>query len=198
MQGWGDPFTDDYPAEYTHVGFHGHYDAHGHLNADLVRQYGLGQWIMQYSDGKADPQLVERWIHIPSGRGMIHFFHPGLLQRGGVSTFLCQGDESTGLVFACEPIWRTALELGIVTSLEIVQSTDQAALRAALPARPPASGFAAIDDDSGVPVSVARGSSALNRGAVKLQRKRGSRHTSRGNVSTHSQEKCHGPHAARR
>ena len=150
-------FTDDYPAEYTHIGFHGHYDAHGHLNAGLVRQYGLGQWIMQYSDGKADPQLVERWIHIPSGRGMIHFFHPGLLQRGGVSTFLCQGDESTGLVFACEPIRRTALELGIVTSLEIVQSTDQAALRAALPARPPASGFAAIDDDSRLPVSVARG-----------------------------------------
>ena len=39
-----------------------------------------------------------------------------------------------------------------------------------------------------------QGSSTANRGAVKLQRKRGSRHTSRGNVTTYSQEKCHGPH----
>src|SRR5262249_29692464 len=38
------------------------------------------------------------------------------------------------------------------------------------------------------------GSSTPNRGRVKLYRKRGSRHTSRGNVSTHSQEERHGPH----
>jgi hypothetical protein len=54
-------FTDDYPAEYTNVGFHGHYDANGHLNADMVRQYGLGNWIIKYSDGKADPQLVRAY-----------------------------------------------------------------------------------------------------------------------------------------
>ena len=34
-------FTDDYPAEYTNIGFHGHYYANGHLDADLVRQLGL-------------------------------------------------------------------------------------------------------------------------------------------------------------
>src|SRR5215510_15387410 len=38
------------------------------------------------------------------------------------------------------------------------------------------------------------GSSIPNRGAVKLSSKQGSRHTSRGNVSTHSQEERHGPH----
>ena len=38
------------------------------------------------------------------------------------------------------------------------------------------------------------GSSTLKRGAVRLQRKRGSRHTSLGNVSTHSQEDRHEPH----
>src|SRR5215216_5526024 len=38
------------------------------------------------------------------------------------------------------------------------------------------------------------GSSTSNRGAVKLSSKRGSRHTSRGNVSPHSQEDRHGPH----
>jgi hypothetical protein len=122
-------FTDDYPADHTHIGFHGHYHADGHLNAALVAQYGLRDWIIKYSDGKADANLVERWINIPHSRGMIHFFHPVLVNWGGASTFMCRGDEPTRLVFACEPIGKSALELGVVTSLDIVHSVDQ-------PARP--------------------------------------------------------------
>jgi hypothetical protein len=118
-------FTDDYLPETNNVGFHGHYDRMGHLNADLVRQYGLRDWIIKYSDGKADPALVERWINIPSSRGMIHFFHPGLVNRAGASPFMCQGDESSGSVFACEPIGKTALDLGIITSLDIVHSAER-------------------------------------------------------------------------
>jgi len=95
----------------------------GHLNADLVRRYDLRDWIIKYSDGKADPALVERWINIPYIRGMIHFFHPGLVKRDGVSTFMCQGDERS--VFACEPIAKTALDLGIVTSLDLMHSADR-------------------------------------------------------------------------
>ena len=34
-------FTDDYLPENNNVGFHGHYDRTGRLNANLVRQYGL-------------------------------------------------------------------------------------------------------------------------------------------------------------
>jgi hypothetical protein len=79
--------------------------------------------------------LVERWINIPYSRGMIHFFHPGLLKRAGVSTFMCQGDEPTRLVFACEAIGKTALDLGVVTSLDIVHSADQAEIRAAIGGR---------------------------------------------------------------
>jgi hypothetical protein len=112
-------FTDDYLPETNNVGFHGHYDRMGRLNANLVRQYGLRDWIIKYSDGKADPALVERWINIPSSRGMIHFFHPGLVKRAGASTFMCQGEESPGSVFACEPIGKTALDLGIITSLAL-------------------------------------------------------------------------------
>ena len=118
-------FTDDYLPETNNVGFHGHYDRMGHLNANLVRQYGLRDWIIKYSDGKADPALVGRWINIPSSRGMIHFFHPGLVNRAGASTFMCQGDESPGSVFACEPIDKTALDLGIITSLDTVHSADR-------------------------------------------------------------------------
>ena len=90
-----------------------------------MRQYGLRDWIIKYSDGKADPFLVERWINIPSNRGMIHFFHPGLVKRAGVSTFMCQGDASPVSVFSCEPIGKTALDLGIITSLDLVNSADR-------------------------------------------------------------------------
>ena len=128
-------FTDDYPADHTHIGFHGHYRADGHLNAALMGQYGLRDWIIKYSDGKADGNLVERWINIPYSRGMIHFFHPVLVNRGGASTFMCRGDEPTGLVFACEPIGKTALELGVVTSLDIVHSADQPDIRATIGGR---------------------------------------------------------------
>jgi hypothetical protein len=128
-------YTDDSPPEDTNVGFHGHYYAGGRLNAGLVSRYGLRDWIIRYSDGKADPQLVEQWINIPYSRGMIHFFHPGLLKRAGVSTFMCQGDEPAGLVFACEPIAKTALDLGVVTSLDIVHSADRAEPGAPIGAR---------------------------------------------------------------
>jgi hypothetical protein len=118
-------FTDDYLPESNNVGFHGHYDRGGHLNADLVRRYGLHDWIIKYSDSKADPALIERWINIPYRRGMIHFFHPGLVKRADVSTFMCQGDEGERSVFACEPITKTALDLGIITSLDLVHCADR-------------------------------------------------------------------------
>jgi hypothetical protein len=102
-----------------------HYDRMGHLNANLMLQYGLRDWIIKYSNGKADPSLVERWINIPFSRGMIHFFHPGLVKRAGASTFMCKGDESAGSVFACEPIGKTALDLGIITSLDLVRTADR-------------------------------------------------------------------------
>ena len=118
-------FTDDFVPETNNVGFHGHYDRLGHLNAALVRQYGLRDWIIKYSEGKADPLLVERWINIPYSRGMIHFFHPGLVKRAGASTFICEGDQSPRSVFDCEPVPKTALDLGIITSLDLVHSADR-------------------------------------------------------------------------
>jgi hypothetical protein len=149
-------FTDDFPPEYTHVGFHGHYGRDGRLIPGTVRELGLKAWIIRYSDGKADERLVERWINIPVNVGMIHFFHPELVKRDGTSTFMCQGGERTARgVFGCEPIGKNAMELGIVTSLDLVHSNDQQAARAGLGTKPPKSGFAAIDDTAKVPVSAA-------------------------------------------
>jgi hypothetical protein len=55
---------------------------------------------------------------------MIHFFHPGLVKRAGVSTFICQRNESPPTIFDCEPVAKTALDLGIITSLDTVPSAD--------------------------------------------------------------------------
>jgi hypothetical protein len=146
-------FTDDYPPEFTNVGFHGHYDNSGRLDAELVRRHGLKDWIVKYSDGKADPALVERWTNIPVGRGMIHFYHPTLLRDRGATTFICQGNEPTNSVFACEAEARTALDLGIITSLDTISSNDQSVLRATFPPpRPAPSGFATIEDLAKVPL----------------------------------------------
>jgi hypothetical protein len=97
--------------------------------------------------------LVERWINIPLCGGMAHFYHPELLKRRGISTFMCQGNEPMAQsVIGCEPIHKTALDLGVVTSLEIMKSTDQAEIRAMLPKRPTATSFAAIEDIGKVPL----------------------------------------------
>src|SRR5437899_10510173 len=120
----------------------------------MVQDLGLKDWIIKYSDGKADPALVERWINIPRGAGMMHFYHPDLLKRDGVSTFMCQGSEPMALsARGCEAILKTAIELGVATSRETVKSNDQSEVRALLSARPKTSGFAAIEDIDKVPLA---------------------------------------------
>jgi len=42
---------------------------------------------------------------------------------------MCQ-DEPTGSAFGCEAIGKTALDLGVVTSLEVVHSADHEEIRA--------------------------------------------------------------------
>jgi hypothetical protein len=151
-------FTDDYPPEYTHVGFHGHYDSSGHLMSKLVDAMGLADWTIKHSDGKADRALVQRWVNIPLSTGLIHFFHPDLVKRDGASTFMCQGSEPRAQsVFGCERVPGTALDLGVITSLAILKSNDQTEVRSVLPKWPPRSGFAAVDDIAAVPLRSERG-----------------------------------------
>ena len=89
---------------------------------------------------------------------MIHFYHPDLLKRDGVSTFMCQGTEPRARsVIGCESIHKTALDLGIVTSLAILKSNDQSDVRVVLPERPKASGFAAVDNVAVVPLTSENG-----------------------------------------
>jgi hypothetical protein len=126
-------FTDDYPLTMTHVGFHGHYRAdgrqRGHLDSQKIRDYGLKDWIIKHSDGRADPNLVERWINIPVNVGLIHFFPVQIARERGLSTFLCDQGPVAGSVFACERIGKSAIDLGIATSAELLRSNDRESLR---------------------------------------------------------------------
>jgi len=155
-------FTDDYPLSLTNVAFHGHYYTSGPLNGQLNKQSvlknGLKDWIIRHSNGKADPDLVERWINIPVNIGFIHFFHPQLAKEQKVSTFFCERGPIPGIgIFGCEPINKNALDLGVVTTLEMMKSNDRDELRASFPKIPPRTNYASIDDLDKVPVRSERG-----------------------------------------
>ena len=155
-------FTDDYPLSLTHVGFHGHYymrgPQKGQLNNELVRRARLKNWIIQHSDGKADSDLVERWITIPVNIGMVHFFHPYLAQARNAATFFCERGPTPRMgVFGCEAITKNALDLGIATSSEMIKSNDQTELRASFPQIPSKTDYARIDELDKVPLTSERG-----------------------------------------
>ena len=123
-------FSNDYGLENTYVGFHGHYSSSGQLNEKSVKRNGLFDWIVKYSDGKADEDLVMRWISIPYNRGMVAFMHPdtdtGWWRRSDTNkTFFCSGMEKLRPL-GCPTIAADPLALGVVTDLEIRRSPDQA------------------------------------------------------------------------
>jgi hypothetical protein len=118
-------FTADYAPEQTHIGFHSNYKTNGSLADGAAER--LKKFITKYTDGKANEDLVDRWVSIPDRRGYVYFYHPEALKRNdGVSALLCHGRErSENRWNACEKISpHTALSMGIVTSLEIKQSCD--------------------------------------------------------------------------
>ena len=118
-------FTSDYPPGRTHVDFHSNYGNDGRMLPGAPGR--LRHFIMKYSDGKADEQLVDRWVNLQNLRGFAYFFHPRTLKRrDGVSIFLCQGGEPPNDRWPyCEKIvGHDALSMGIVTSLELKRSCD--------------------------------------------------------------------------
>ena len=123
-------FTDDYPPGMTNVGFHGHYKRDGSLDTALMKKTGLRNWIIKFLDGKADVALVDRWVNIPKNNGMAHFFNPAHVTYNGASTFFCAGNEPPAdRPFKCEAIAKTALDLGVSTATDIIQSRDQPGVR---------------------------------------------------------------------
>ena len=150
-------FTDDYPAQRTYIGFHGHYN-NNKLNSQSVNALGLYDWILKYSDGKADEALVKRWINIESASGMVAFMHPDLALKQNYSTFFCEGTEQVRPL-GCEPLKETnAIDRGIATETLRIASPDQNTLPEKLRAKEfPASGYAQLSDVSKVPLVTTMG-----------------------------------------
>jgi len=156
-------YTDDYPPEQTYVGFHGHYDAQGNLDRSSVNKGGLYGWIIKYSDGKADPDLVKRWIAIEKNKGAANFFHPDVAATLGNSVFFCDGLQAQK-VTSCEPIATNAFDRGVMTDRRRISSPDQGALPERARARQfPASGFAAVDDLQKLPLDAPAGKEQYQR-----------------------------------
>lgn len=156
-------FTDDFPADRTYVGFHGHYGADGNLNSASVHKSGLYSWILRYSDGKADADLVKRWISITKNKGAANFFHPDLAATLGHSLFFCDG-LGTQRLTTCEPLDTNALERGVVTDLRRIASPDQATLPGRLRAQRSAdSGDPALTDLVKLPLDVPAGTEQYQR-----------------------------------
>ena len=150
-------FTDDYPLDQTRVGFHGHYDAQGNLNGASVISGGLYDWIIRYSDGKADPDLVKRWIAIKKNKGAASFFHPDLAATLGSSVFFCDGLQRQKIT-SCEAIATDALQRGVITDTRRISSPDQETWQDRTRTRQfAASGFAAVEDLYKVPLDTMEG-----------------------------------------
>ena len=111
-------FSDDQGLSSTYVAFHGHYQANGRLNRQAVERMGLYDWIIKFSDGKADTALVQRWIAIEKNTGMVAFMHPDARLWGDARTFFCDGREARRPQ-GCEGLQVKALDLGVVTDLAI-------------------------------------------------------------------------------
>lgn len=114
-------FADDQRVGLTYVAFHGNYEKDGRLQLWAMEK--LQKFIVDYSDGKADRELVRRWTTLPNNRGFIYFFDSNRLRRpDGASTFLCSGTESGPNKYdQCERISKTGYELGIYTSTMLIK-----------------------------------------------------------------------------
>jgi len=145
-------FTDDYPLNQTRVSFHGHYDDQGNVSEASAVRSGQFDWIMRHLDGKADPDLVRRFIAIRTNKGALSFFHPDLAATLGNSAFFCDGSERRKIT-SCEPVLTDAIQFGVITDARRISSPDRDTSPKQLRARQfPPSGFAAVDELSKLPL----------------------------------------------
>lgn len=113
-------YSDEQPLDKTFVGLHGNYAADGSLEAG--RMGYLKDWVIKYSDGKANPELVDQWVHIPDHHGYIAFYHrDATILPGTQKVMLCQGTEDRGKrqEQCAKPEMGDALTNGIVTTWDM-------------------------------------------------------------------------------
>lgn len=113
-------FSNDQPLEKTFVGFHGNYGDNGVLLE--ARMPMLKAWVLEYSDGKAHPDLVERWTHIANHKGFMYFYHQQAhVPLGPEKVMLCQGtEEPKARARQCDKLQLgDALTNGILTTWDL-------------------------------------------------------------------------------
>lgn len=113
-------YSNDQPLEKTFVGLHGNYANDGSLQAG--RMGYLKDWVIKYSDGKANPELVEQWVHIPSRHGYAAFYHrDAAILPGTQKVMLCQGteDRKQRQEQCAKPEMGDSLTNGIATTWDI-------------------------------------------------------------------------------
>ncbi len=112
--------TDEKPIGGTYIGLNGDYDDEGALAADRLED--IKQRIVEYTGGKATPDVLGRLRALSGAEGFI-FFLDGtrVTTHGGASVFVCPGSESRR-VADCERIQDTnSFEQGIFTSPELLR-----------------------------------------------------------------------------
>lgn len=113
--------SNDQPVDKTYVAFHGNYANDGRLiKANMP---ALKVWLVKFSDGKANPKLIDQWVTLENRSGFAYFYHPQAnVEAGPHRVLLCQGDEDpkTRLQQCAKPDLGDALANGILTTLEIV------------------------------------------------------------------------------
>ena len=114
--------SDDQELDKTYVAFHGTYDQ------DRNRMYAtassMKSWSIKYSDGKANPLLVDQWVQIDIPRGFAYFYHPqATVDAGPQRVMVCKGTEEPDKRWqlCAKPEMGNALDNGILTTLEIVK-----------------------------------------------------------------------------
>ena len=115
-------YSDDQPLEKTFVGLHGNYADDGNLLSG--RMGYLKDWVIKYSDNKANPELVEQWVHIPNRHGYAAFYHrDAKVLPGTQKVMLCQGTEERGKrqELCSKPEMGDALANGIVTTWDVLR-----------------------------------------------------------------------------
>jgi hypothetical protein len=116
-------FGDGERLDSTSLGFHGSYDRETGMLAPEERLQFLKTEVEQETAGKADPALVDHWLHLSDRSRTVRFRYPGPAGSFASPTvFDCTGPgPNRGDYGACTPIpGHDALSMGIITSTRIV------------------------------------------------------------------------------
>jgi hypothetical protein len=114
-------FSDGAPIDSTSLGFHGSY-IDGVLAGEQRLTY-LANLVASETGGKADPKLVDHWLHLPSEHTTVRFRYPGADGAPKTATvFDCKGPgPNHGDYGNCAPIdGPNAISMGIITSTTIL------------------------------------------------------------------------------